>query len=71
MNNLDLTTTLFSLIGQTFQLDGREIQVLTMLAGPTDSQFLCIWKDTCMVFTAPLFDIASQFDSNIRPPIKS
>ena len=71
MNNVDLTTMLFSLIGRTFELDNREIQVLTLLSGPTDSQFLCIWKDTCMVFTAPIFDIALQFDSTLTPPIKS
>lgn len=62
MYNIDLTALLFSFVGRTFIRDGREVQVLSLIPGPTEGAFLCVWKDTCMVYTASMYEVALEFE---------
>lgn len=62
MYNIDLTALLFSFVGRTFIRDGREVQVLSLIPGPDEAAFLCVWKDTCMVYTATLYEVAMEFE---------
>lgn len=63
MREFDLLALLFSLVGRTFIKDGREVKVLSLLAGPLERYYVCIWTDTSMVYCAPLFEVAMQFDT--------
>lgn len=61
MREFDLLALLFSFVGRTFIKDGREVKVLSLLAGPIERYYVCVWTDTCMVYCAPLFEVAESF----------
>lgn len=60
---LELTAVLYSFVGKTFKRDGRDVRVLCMLSGPVDSYYICVWDDTCVAYTASLFEVGNAMDA--------
>lgn len=65
MNHLDVSTLLLSFVGKTYLADNREVKVLSLLTGPVESFYVCIWLDTCMVFSETPYQVGKAMAYDI------
>ncbi len=56
-DGFDLTRLLFSFVNRTYQCDGRTVKVLSLVSGPEESYFVCVWTDTCVAFCETLYNV--------------
>lgn len=61
MREFDMLALLFSFVGRTFIKDEREVKVLSLVSGPVEKYFVCVWTDTCMGFCASLGEVMEGF----------
>lgn len=61
MNRIDFTALVYSVVGQTYKRDGRDVHVISFINGKISREYLCVWKDTSMAFTAPITEVLDAF----------